>query len=799
MKLIKFYNDGASSTIISQFADQFNIDKNVMEIIYSKGYRTSEEISNFLSPQSQPFVDPFLLSGMKDCCDKIKKAVECKKDILIFGDYDVDGISATSIMLITLKKLGVDARYYLPNRFIDGYGLTNDVIDKICLDKKPDLIITVDCGITCHNEVEYCKKLGIDIVVTDHHEIPEELPDTIIVNPKIENQKYSFTGLCGTGVAFKISQALLGVNNCNDILPIACIATIADIVPLTNENRTIVAKGLKLFNKYLPYGLKCLFKQNKLNLDKIEASDIAFKIAPKLNASGRMGDASDSLELILETNPAKVKVLIDKINNHNLKRQELCNKVFDDCMKELQDKNMSKLPAIILKSKDWDSGILGIVCSRILEIYNRPVILFSESEGELKGSARSIEDVNIHQVLNSVKDILEVFGGHKVAAGLTLKAEHFEEFKNRVCSFMIENINTKAFIPIEYYDLELSLNDLSIKLFEDLKKIEPCGCENAKPRFMIKTSTIKLTPLKLNSPHAYIGINKKLNLIFFNYLKHYPRLNFGKEYQFVFELQTYNRGVFKGITKTFSTGDEVKDNANKYFNAFKFNQFKYLDYKGQENNNIKVYNESDLLNFVVDCSSNVFGTCFVCFNIEKYKSFISFYDLKNIFEINFIDTNTTGFNAINLCPLEINFAKSYKRIVFLDTVLDLSYLSAINNVSDAEIYIPEIDASDKDLFVNLNLNRNAIKNFYINILKIQNNLFTNILSIYSKMVRDLKYKISFNNFLIYFYILTELKIINPYLQDGLFAFKINKNNKTELNNSKIYNTANLIRRIYGKN
>ena len=799
MKLLKFYNDGASSTDILQLANEFNIDKNVMEIIYSKGYRTIQEISCFLSPTLQPFYDPYLLSGMKECCDKIKDAVENKKDVLIFGDYDVDGISATSIMLITLKKLGIDARYYLPNRFIDGYGLTNDVIDKICKEKKPDLIITVDCGITCYNEVEYCKKLGIDIIVTDHHETPDVLPKTVVVNPKIEGQKYTFNGLCGTGVAFKISQALLGVNNCEDLLPIACIATISDIVPLTSENRIIVAKGLKLLNKHLPYGLKCLFKQNKLNLDKIEASDIAFKIAPKLNASGRMGDANDSLELILETNPSKVKNLIDKINNHNLKRQELCNKVYDDCLNQLQNENMSNLPVIILKSCEWDSGILGIVCSRILEVYNRPVILFSEKNGELKGSARSIEDVNIHQVLNSVKDILEVFGGHKVAAGLTLKAEYFEEFKNRVSSFMVENINTKAFIPIEYYDLELSTSDLTEKLFEDLKKIEPCGCENSKPKFMIKTNSIKVTSLKTNSPHAYIGINKKLNLIFFNYLKHYPRLNFGNEYKFIFELQTFNKGVFKGITKTFSTSDEVKDNASKYFNAFKFNQFKYLNYKGQENKNVKVYQERDLLDFVVDCSSNVFGTCFVCFNIEKYKKFIASYDLRNIFEINFIDTNTTGFNAINLCPLEINFAKSYKRIVFLDCVLDLSYLSAINNISNAEIFIPEIDATDRDLFNILNLNRSAIKNFYINLLKIENNLFTNILSVYTKMVKDLKYKINFNNFLIYFYILSELKIISSYNQEGLYCFKINKSIKTELNNSKIYNIANLIRRIYGRN
>lgn len=796
MKLIKFYNDGASSTVISRLSNQFNIDKNVMEIIYSKGYRTEEEISKFLSPCEQKFVDPFLLEGMQECVNKIREAVRLNRKILVFGDYDVDGISATSIMLSTLLKLGNKAEYYLPNRFIDGYGLTNEVIDKLCKNNKPDLIITVDCGITCYKEVEYLKSMGIDIIVTDHHEIPEILPDSIVVNPKLENQKYKFNGLCGTGVAFKIAQAILGEKECEEFLPIAAIATIADIVPLTDENRVIVAKGLKVLDKYLPYGLRMLFKQNKLQLDKTEASDIAFKIAPKLNASGRMGDASDSLELILETNPAKVKFLINKINDHNTKRQELCNKVYEDCQEMLKNANMSNMPIIILKSQNWDSGILGIVCSRLLEVYNRPVVLFSENDGELKGSARSIDDINIHQVLNSVKDILEVFGGHKVAAGLTLKLENYTEFCTRVSSYIIENINTKAFIPIEYYDMEIQLDDINEKFYKDLNKLEPCGCNNSKPRFLVKANNFKLTPLKVNSLHAYININKKLNLIFFNYLKNATRLNFGREYNFVFEFQSFSKGVYKGVIKTFSTGTEIKNSADKYFDAFKFNQFIYLDNK-QNNGIYKTYKEGDLINFVVDCKSSVFGTCFVCFNVNKYRDFINSYDLSNVYEINFLGINVTGFNAINLCPNDINFANNYKKIIFLDPVLDISYLNKINKISSAEIFIPELNSEDKKLFSTLNLARNEISKFYINILKLEKGIFTSIFGLYTKLVKDLKYNISFNNFLIYYYILNELNIVKPDTKDGLYCFKINKKIKTDLSKSKIYNIVNLLRRIYG--
>ena len=795
MKLIKFYNDGADGTVISELSKQFDLDKRVMEVIYSKGYHTKDEIAKFLSPLEQNYVDPFLLSGMRDCADKIKKAAQEGKKILIFGDYDVDGMSATAIMIKLLKKLGNEANYYLPNRFVDGYGLTKEVIDKICLTmQKPDLIITVDCGITCHDEVEYCKQLGIDIIVTDHHEIPEVLPKCIVVNPKLPNQAYTFDGLCGTGVAFKIAQAILGFADSEQFLPIATIATIADIVPLREENRIIVAKGLKVFNQYLPQGLKFLFKQNKLDTKNLEAADIAFKIAPKLNASGRMGDASDSLKLMLETNIVKIRELVEKINDHNQKRQEICNAVYDDCVEMLKDCNMSKTPIIILKSEKWDSGILGIVCSRILEKYNRPVILFAQSGDELKGSARSIDDVNIHQVLSSVKDILEVFGGHKVAAGLTLNSKHFDEFCNRTSAFVLENINTKAFIPINYYDVEINPDELSDKFFNDLKVLEPCGCDNQKPRFLVKTTSAKIVPLKVNSLHAYIHVSKNLHLLFFNYLKEAPKLNFGQEYKFVFEFQSCYNGVYKGIVKTFSAGYKLKSNADNYFNSLKFNELLYCD-NTTEQVDCNVYEASELINFVVDCSSSVFGNCFVCFDVDEYRKFCESYDLSNIYEINFINTNVTGFNAINVCPSDINFAKSYNSIIFLDSILDQTYIKEIQKISDAKIYIPKLDNKNEKIFKKLNLNRQQITNFYYNLLKKENNSFTSIFGLYSQLYKENK-NLDFNNFYIYFNILLELNIINPKNENGLFSYTINRQIKTDLNKSKIYTTANLIRRIY---
>ena len=792
MKFIKFYDDEPDDIIISQYAQKFGINEIVMRIIFSKGYKTEEQISEFLYPTKQGFKDPFLMLGMKECVEKIKQAVSENKKILVFGDYDVDGVSATAIMLKTLKKLGNSATSYLPNRYVDGYGLTKQVLNKIMATNKPDLIITVDCGISCSEEVEYCFQNGIDIVVTDHHEIPEVLPKTIIVNPKLQ-QEYNFNGLCGTGVAFKIAQALLGEQATEEFLPIAALATIADIVPLINENRVIVSKGLELMKKHLPIGIKELVKECKLKVNLIECSDIAFKIAPKLNASGRMGDANDSLELFLETDPVKIRALIKKIIGHNTKRQELCSVVYEDCKKMIEEQNMSEMPAIILSSKNWDHGILGIACARLLEEYNRPVFLFSENGEELKGSARSLNDINVHNVLQSVQDILEVFGGHKVAAGLTLKKQNFQEFKNRVTSFIYENISDRVFVPIEYYDYELTLKDLSSSLISDLKRLEPCGCDNPRPKFLIKTSSAQILPLKSSPAHANIIIGKKLNLIFFQYFKEQAKLNFGKEYKFIFELQNENKSFYKGVIKCFASSPELKENAKQYIDGFAFSQLKYL--KNKNTANFLEYNSKDILQFIVDCSSSVFGTCFVTYNYDLYKNFISSYDMSNIYETNILSTTNTGFNAIFVSPTDLEFCKSYKKIIFLDTILDESFLANINKISNAKIYIPKDEKIKKDLIKNINFDKRFANIVYQNLLAYENSKNPSVLSIFTKLIKEKKLKISFNNFLFYFFIFCELNLINIQNIEGFFAYKINKNLKSDLNNSSIYNFIKLLEKI----
>lgn len=790
MKQQKYFNAKDNFALILDTAKRLNLCEKTVELLFSRGMTTESEITHFFNPSKTDFNNPFLLSGMKEAIDEIKKYASQNKKILIFGDYDVDGVSATAIMIKCLERLGVSASYYLPNRFVDGYGLTNAVLDKIKNLHNPDLIITVDCGISCHEEVEYAKTLGIKIIVTDHHEIPSLIPNTIVINPKLENQQYPFKELCGTGVALKIAQALLGFENALEFLPIAAIATIADIVSLTQENRAIVFWGMKHFDEFLPLGIKALFKDNKISLKNATSTDIAFKIAPKLNSSGRMGDAADSLKLFLETNPIKIKQQIEKINAHNARRQKVGNDVYDDCVKRLADVNISRLRSIILYSNKWDSGILGIVCARLVETYNRPAFLFSEEDGLLKGSARSIPDVNVHEILSSMQNILETFGGHKMAAGLCLKKEHFKTFCEKVNSFIISKVSPSAFVPVSYYDLDVEESNLTDKFLSEIKNFEPFGLNNAKPLLRISSENAKITALKNFPCHFNINFGK-LSLIYFNCLEKYFLLKYSKQKNVIFEIQNKQSGVIKGIVKNFDGGFEFDKSFTPSLDAYCLEQLTCLNQT--QKCEIKNFDQAKLVEILAECSNNPFGTIFVSTNCETYKNFVKTYCSDNISHV-FVFNNSTdsAYNAIYLYPTNLQVFKNYKKIVFLDPVLDASYLSAIKTVSEAEIYVTKDGSFNKKVFSTLNLSRAAFADFYIKLKTFNNRPFSNVAHLFNTFNKS--FKISFNNFYLYLLVLTELSIIKQPVNSCL-KLEIDENIKTDLSLSKILKTANFIKEI----
>lgn len=793
MKFEKYFNAGFDESYVRTIASKFDISPKVMEIIMSRGYETEEDIKDFLYGDNLSFYDPFLLSGMKEAVERINRAINENEKIVVFGDYDVDGISATAILVKMFEKFGKTVDTFLPNRFIDGYGITNSTIDKVINMYNPSLIITVDCGISCHDEIEYAKNRGLDVIVTDHHEIPEIIPETIVVNAKLPNQDYPFKELCGTGVALKLSQALLGYDKANEFLPIATIATIADIVSLTDENRLIVKKGLKLMDKFLPIGLKKLIAKNKINLKNLQASDIAFKIAPKINSSGRMGDANDSLVLYLENDINIIEKQIEKINAHNSRRQELCSKVYSDCKKMLAKKDISDFRCICLYSAEWDHGILGITCAKLVEDYNCPVFLFAKEGDTLKGSARSIKDINIHNILSSLQDILTTFGGHSVAAGLSLDVSKFDEFQKRVNSYIFKNINDSMFTPIKYYDCKISINDINDKFLRDLQLLEPCGLNNPKPMFLISTNNFSISILKNFKQHANITLDKKLQLIFFNYVDNATNLRLCNEHNFIIELNNETGKLYKGSIKAYKSGYEIDKKYSSLINAGKLYQISN-EYKDVKSIEYSCYDETKLIEFLSKASTSVYGIAFVSYDFDKYQNFINNYDLSSIYNFElFNDYEFAPFNSLIICPQDFSWAKNFKEIVFLDQVYNSEFISHIQLYTKAKLFFPIKQNFNKNIFNQIDFSRQFFAQQFANLKKINNEKFLSIFELFNNFKRN--NKISFANFYFIYLVFSQLGIIKISEIDGVKQLFINDEIKTNLNNSKLYSYCSFIKKI----
>lgn len=785
MKIQKKFNAHYDEARICEYAKHFNLDTKIIELLFSRGICEKEEIQKFLNPQKSDFLDPYLLSGMKEGIERIKRAISSHERILIFGDYDVDGISATAIMIKMFKKCGVDVNFYLPNRFIDGYGLTIDSANKVVGMFHPDLIITVDCGITCVEEVEHLKKLGVDVLVTDHHELDESLPKTTCINPKIPNQQYPFNGLCGAGVAYKIAQALLGQRCDDELLAICAVATIADIVPLTDENRAIVHFGLKCMNA-LPKGLKAIFRENKIDINNPNSTDISFKVSPKLNASGRMGEAGDSLKLYLEKDGEKIKTILEKINDHNKRRQQLCSDMYDDCLNMLKTQKMCDIKCIILSSEKWDSGILGIIAARLVDKFHRPAFLFAESDGILKGSGRSIDDINIHDILMSSGDLLTTFGGHSMAAGLSLKKENFDKFKSRVKEFIDQNVNDKIFNSINYYDLDLCENDINDAFIKQLDLLEPFGCSNPKPYFKMSAKNLSIQPLKNFKNHANFCY-KNLKLICFNYIDKIDYINYSKEYSVVFEFQqAFTKKEFKGLIKYFHFSEIPTNTIEQFVAASPMNQF--VGEQGEELP-INFYKERELASIVLDSSSTAFGTLFVCYNLRTYIDFFSNYETSMIEQFYLFDMeNNGGFNSIVLAPNSTDCFCNYNKIVFLDPIINSTFISSLCGLT---IYAPGEGKFKVNFLDRLEFSREKFAEIFGAIKSLEKTEFVSSQKYLQAVQKYLKKKIPFNMLHFVVLVFEQLGILSKTKGECGHCFALN-NVKSRLENSSIYNSIQLL-------
>ncbi len=507
---------------VDELKSKYNISELLATILVNKNITTQKEINEFLNPTRNDFFDPFLMNDMDIAIKRIKKAIENQEKVIIYGDYDVDGITSITVLKSFLKDVGLDVDYYIPNRLEEGYGLNKNAIDEIAK-KEYKLMITVDCGISAIEEVDYANSLGIEVIITDHHEPGDEIPKALaVVDNKRKDNEYPFRELAGVGVAFKVSQALAQSMNIREeeylkYLDIVCVGTISDIVPLVSENRVITKLGLKLVKQTRNMGLRAII--NSSGYSQINSTTISFGVAPRINACGRMGKAEQALKLLLSKDIYEVNKLTQELNSYNRERQEIEKEIFENVLTKIEQNNLAKNRTIVVGGENWHHGVIGIVSSKITEKYFKPSILLSfEEDGTGKGSGRSIPGFDLHEALMKCENCLEKFGGHSMAVGLTIKKENLEQFYKEFEKIAEEN-EIENIIPIINVDAKIELDKIDKSVVEDLKQLEPFGEANKTPTFALKNIRIDSIRALSEGKHLKLTLrenNQIINAIGFN-------------------------------------------------------------------------------------------------------------------------------------------------------------------------------------------------------------------------------------------------------------------------------------------
>ena len=498
--------------IISEIENKYKINKLLATILANRGITTEESIRLFLNPTRDDFHDPFLITDMEKAVERIITAINKKEKITIYGDYDVDGITSITVLKSFLRDRGIEVDTYIPNRLDEGYGLNNSAIDKI-KNKGCELMITVDCGISAIDEVNYANSLGIEVIVTDHHEAGNEIPKALaVIDNKRKDSTYPFRELAGVGVVFKLIQALSIKLNLKEeeylkYLDIVCIGTISDIVPLVDENRVITKLGLMLVRQTRNIGLQAVLKSS--GYSKIDSNTISFGVAPRLNACGRMGKADEALKLFLSKNVNEVIQLSKELNDFNRERQEKEKEIYENAIAQIEKEHLDEKNTIILRGKNWHHGVIGIVSSKITEKYFKPSILLSfEENGIGKGSGRSIPGFDLHEALMQCLDVIEKFGGHAMAVGITVREEHFDEFREKFENIAISK-HIEEILPIINIDAKINLSDINKEMVESLKELEPFGEGNKMPIFVFKN--LKIDSIRALSEGKHLKLTLKDN------------------------------------------------------------------------------------------------------------------------------------------------------------------------------------------------------------------------------------------------------------------------------------------------
>ena len=683
-----------------------NIDESVENILQKRNISMDDEIQ----------INPFDMQDMDKAVDRILRAIENKEKIYIYGDYDVDGITSVSLLYLAISELDADINFYIPLRD-EGYGLNKDAIKQLS-EEGCKLLISVDCGINSLEEINFGNELGIDFIITDHHEILGELPNALaIINPKREENKYSFKYLAGVGTAYFLVLALFSKKNkMSDVekfLDIVAIGTVADVVPLVHDNRKFVQKGLQIFNETKWTGIKHLlfkvFGENYL-VRKYTSYDIGYVIAPIFNAAGRLEDAKQAVSLLIEEDPYQCLSIIEKLMTNNINRKAIQKNIYEMCIKKINREKLYKKSVILVADKEFHHGVIGIVASKILDKYFKPTIIMeiNEKDGTATASCRSVPDVNIAKVLAECSDILVKYGGHSGAAGFTIKIEHIEEFYDRVCEmikqpYFIKNIEIEEILP-PY--------KICYSFLKDLELLEPFGSHNHTPIFaMLKCNVQNLRYTKNSYEHIIMDIVKDnyvfKNSIFFNGGDYYDLIAKNKFIDIAFKL---NIDTFKGKyyykisiedVKPSSDNTDIFDTPNKFGKDFKL-PFETVCYTKRHD---------------VDNPLRL--------NFEEDKAYL----IRNRFVIDTLDTQTSNLLQLLNKKFGYNFKVNLKDVIHNDE----------NN-----ILILEIDrdrkfksTAIKDNLIFRDIKKHLIGNFNYN--SIQSKVLANIFKNHKKTVAVMEY------------------------------------------------------------
>ena len=718
----------------TELSKKINISPEICQILNNRGIDNEKDAEIFMNPSLEYLRDPFLMKDMDKAVERIKKAIENKERIYIYGDYDVDGVSSTSILVLYFKSINYPVKYYIPNRLEEGYGINENAIEKIHADGC-DLIITVDCGITSVKEVDLANELGIDVIVTDHHECQSEIPNAYaIVNPKQYDCNYPFDMICGCGVAFKMIQALTDKeefkNTMYNYLEIVTLATICDIVPLVDENRIIVKNGLKLMKEGKNLGLRELIKVCGIETNKIGSSHIGFSVGPRINASGRLGYSYLGVQLFTTDCEDEAREIANILEAKNIERQLIESKMYKEAEEIIaNDESYNKDKVLVVAKEGWQHGIIGIVASKLTEKYYKPTILLTIEGDEATGSARSIKGFNMFEALESCKELMNKFGGHEQAAGLALNRNNIKELKERINEIADYNLTKEDLIENVNVEYELDEESADLNLVEDLHKLEPFGMSNPSPRFIMRDLLLThVYKMGKNKQHLKIIVEKDkiYECVGFNMAYLADNFEIGDKIDILFQVDENNfnnerkvQFLLKDVRLSYPKhinnnnisiklfNSIIPNNINNIYSIKNSEDKEHIDYRGNKNINI--------FDYIVD------DTLVIANTLNGFYRAISDISLTELdYDISFIDNNQKNKKvqlifSPNIDKIDL---KRYNSIILYDYLYnEKEYSYLYENILNSEDIIKYYGDEDKIYLNNIVDNMIPNREEFINIYK----------------------------------------------------------------------------------